>query len=260
MDPYQILQVPKTFSLDQLKSQYKRIALQYHPDRHKNNKEHALQMFKVVTSCYKHLIQEYNKQINDKSHEQLKMTFTSFNQPKELPVTEPETKFNVHRFNHVFDTVKTDTHMDHGYDKWMKEDPKKAVEEKNKVVKYTEPKPVEYGLEYYTLGVKKISDFSGENMSSSGLHFMDYRVAHTTDKIIDPSKVNQRKEFKSVEDLKVDRSTVTATMSPTDLANYIRAQKKQEIKENKRIQTLKEIDEKQFQNHQRASQLMLKSS
>lgn len=51
-DYYSVLGVSKTASDDEIKKAYRKAALQWHPDKNPNNKEHAEAMFKEVAEAY----------------------------------------------------------------------------------------------------------------------------------------------------------------------------------------------------------------
>ena len=58
IDPYKILEVSKNFTLDELKQQYKKIAIRVHPD--KGGSEY---MFNMVTDCFKKLMRGFKRRI-----------------------------------------------------------------------------------------------------------------------------------------------------------------------------------------------------
>ena len=72
MDPYKVLNVPKNFTLEQLREQYKRIALQVHPD-----KGGSSELFNMVTKCYKQLLKHQERKI-EKDFMELKKEFKQF--------------------------------------------------------------------------------------------------------------------------------------------------------------------------------------
>lgn len=64
-DYYQVLGVAKNASKDEIKSSYRRLALQYHPDRNKNDKA-AEEKFKEVTRAYEVLIDDEKRAAYDR--------------------------------------------------------------------------------------------------------------------------------------------------------------------------------------------------
>src|SRR5579885_3561378 len=62
-DYYEVLGVAKTASLDEIKKAYRKLALQYHPDRNKTKE--AEEKFKEVTKAYEVLSNEEKRKAYD---------------------------------------------------------------------------------------------------------------------------------------------------------------------------------------------------
>lgn len=286
IDPYKVLNVPQNYNAEILRSAYKRVALQAHPD--KGGSEY---LFKLVTQCYKYLAKELEKRENDKQHFELKQQQTK-QQASSKQQSQPShiqdmfytgTSFDREKFNKFFTSNKfNDEPIEVGYEEWMKTNKAKkppsyksssgdfqssfnAHFEKNaqvtkdnrQIIRYKEPEPLVScnKLAFFELGQDEISDFSGDNKSSRSLNFMDYRVAHTTTRLVDPSTV-KRKNFSSVTELEKDRESVRYTMTEKELAEYARQQRKVQSLEQKRQESLRAYDQKVEQFHQRLSGML----
>lgn len=51
-DPYKILNISYDASLDEVKKTYRKLAIQWHPDKNINNKEEAEEKFKIINEAY----------------------------------------------------------------------------------------------------------------------------------------------------------------------------------------------------------------
>ena len=272
VDPYKLLDVPKNFTMDQLKDAYKRMALKVHPD--KGGSEY---MFKLVTACYRTLSKEYNRRVSDRQYHELKADFakSQSQQPQRrmdnISLDAATKGFNLERFNKVFEENRLPSTADTGYGTFLKDS--KEVEQKNMfagkkfsreafnkqfdrhvaaasednkfVVKYKEPEPLlaTKKMSFVELGEESIDDFSGANTSRKNLNYMDLKIAHTTSRIVDPRNVEQRREYKSIEDLKTDRGNISYTLNDEDRYYYERKKKEEELMERKRMETIVKTDQ-----------------
>lgn len=258
INPYELLEVPKDFSLDQLKQSYKRIAMKVHPDKGGNE-----YMFNLVTVCFKALMKEYKRRISDKQHNELKQAFQklSVSQPKQAFMNE---RFDINKFNKIFNENKLDDVTDSGYDEWYKNEKTKEppkfrggsreafnqhfekhsvkVAPSKHVIKYEEPEAYwKSKLPCTELGVSSVSDFSGDNTSLKRLNFTDLKLAHSTSRIVDPSTV-QRDEYNSIDDIKRARGNIQYSMDDATKEKYEKKLRLQEEHERKRLVTQQERD------------------
>lgn len=74
VNPFKVLNVPKNFTLEQLRDQYKRIAISVHPDKGGSN-----ELFQLVTQCYKTLLNYFREREEEKTFLDLKNEFHKFN-------------------------------------------------------------------------------------------------------------------------------------------------------------------------------------
>lgn len=279
MDPYQVLGLSKKFTLQELKDKYKSIAIKVHPD-----KGGTEELFLLVTKCYKTLLQEYNRRVSEKEFHELK---ADFKKAQTTPVVPPpaashDRKFNIDKFNKVFSDNKLETAYDKGYRDWMSDEPVKDIAKPNKaftldtfntefdkttrvytnnkyIVKYQEPEPLitSKKIGYTELGEENVADFSGENTTKKNLNYMDYKVAHTTSKIVDPDILKSMKQYKNVEDLEMARSKISYDMEEDVMKAYQKKLKIEKLKEKQRIEALKKQEEMINDHYARVNMLML---
>lgn len=160
-------------------------------------------------------------------------------------------RFDQAKFNKFFDEnkLKDEVH-EQGYKDWMKENevaeaPKfrgsfnsqgfnshfeqnAQVAANNKhLIKYKEPEALVCSkrLGFTELGQDNVDDFSGENKSMRNLNFMDYRIAHTTTRMVDPTTVAKRQEFRNVQEFEKARANVAYHMTEQEMYEYHKKQK-----------------------------------
>lgn len=69
-DYYELLGVSKNANSDEIKKQYKKMAMKYHPDRNKENKEQAAAKFQEISNAYNVLTDPQKKNIYDQCGEE----------------------------------------------------------------------------------------------------------------------------------------------------------------------------------------------
>lgn len=289
MDPYNLLDVPKNFSLSQLKENYKRIALQVHPD-----KGGTEQLFQLVTKAYKLLLEEYNRRVSERQFHELKTDFqksVKIQQPYQQPAFQQASsagaassssdRFDVKRFNKIFDETRMQDITDKGYQDWMTEEtvPKQkqlknfnekafhrsfekqtAVDRNNKyIIPYKEPEPLLMSkkINFTEIGQEDIDDFSGDNTSRKNLNYMDYKVAHTTNRIVDPSLAKTIRQYKNIEELEQDRSQVRFQMNEEEMEEYLLQQKLEKIREQKRKDAVRRQEQALAEHYERVNRMTL---
>jgi curved DNA-binding protein CbpA len=135
MDPYKLLELPKNFTLEQLRSNYKRLALQLHPDKGNIQTDY---LFKMLTVAYKTLLKEYQAKLADKQYFDLrsdsKKTLETQRSDKyvmpELAVGSGQ-NFDTRKFNAIFENYRINEVHDDGYGSWMKPSDGKRREDIN---------------------------------------------------------------------------------------------------------------------------------
>jgi curved DNA-binding protein CbpA len=282
INPYKLLNVPENYSLEILKTAYKKAAFVSHPD--KGGSEY---LFNLVTDCYKYLAKELKRRESDKLHYELKKE--AQNGKKQMTSDKPNslqdmfysgTHFDQHKFNKFFDDNKfKEEQVDAGYQEWMatnniKATPKfkgggvsqfnehfdknvKLTTEQKQLSKWQEPQPIVASnkLVFSELGEGNVDDFSGENRTIKELNYMDYKVAHTTSRIIDPSSV-KRRSFANIQELERSRANVQYQMSEKDALKYAEKMNAIKAQEQQRREYMATYDRRLAQHYQRITGLL----
>ena len=282
IDPYKILGLSKGYTMNDLRSKYKSVALSVHPDKVPGNSDY---MFKIVTKCYKTLLHELNNRQSDKQFDVLKAGFGKETQLqyKNTNIESDESSFNIKKFNTAFETNKTPTVMDIGYTNWMEKTHVKDAPELKKninnarfneqfekhvdidrknnrqIMRYKEPEAMALSskLGFIEFGVDNIDDFSADNRSNRDLNYMDYRVAHSTSRLVDPSMMDKnRKEFKTIREIEESRSKIS-NFSQREMFDIEKKKISEKEKERKRVENQKNLDDINYSNFEKMNKLML---
>jgi hypothetical protein len=191
-------------------------------------------------------------------------------------------QFDQDKFNRFFEDNKlSDEVYDAGYKEWMEkhevneapqfrgsfnstgfnshfEKHAKVSRDTKQIMKYQEPEALVAvkRLGFTELGQDSIDDFSGENKSIKHLNYMDYKVAHTTSRIVDPSTVKQRQNFRNIQELEQARENVSYQMTEEEAAEYERRLRMQAKIDAQRKANLRARDDRVGQHYERLNGLL----
>lgn len=242
-----IFKLNTDYDLFELKERYKQLVRVHHPD-----KGGSQESFLYITRCYKYLYRELEKR-SEKTFDQLRSNAreteggTTHPVPKELRAKGEEfaRKFNAFYDKHGI----PDASASKGYDDFMANS---TVEVNNtvnfQVERYRPPSPQHLcgKMRFMDLGDHQEADFTGKNDVKNGLHFMDYKRAHTTGKLVDESVLHERESFRSFEDLKAKRESANFDMNEEEERRYTQEIRKNTRCELERQASIKNHDKKLF--------------
>ena len=264
IDPYEVFNISKKFTWNELKETYRKLAINTHPDKPGGNKD----VFNIITYCFEKLALEYKKRESDLSHIELKKQSKDYFDKIVSDKMPHPSIININRdggdnaelfsqkFNRNFEKCKIyDDEVEFGYGKNMDESSKiredikiekvinkKKIDNKSfndifnskvpinkQLVKYKEPEPLllSKSLQFTELGNKRPDDYSSSSIKkSNSLSYSDYMKAHEGTRLVDTEIIKNMKEFKSVEEYEIYRDNkAKIELSAKEL-------KQQEIKDN----------------------------
>jgi curved DNA-binding protein CbpA len=291
INPYEVLNVSKNFTWNELKEAYRKLAINTHPDKQGGNKD----LFNIITICFKKLGEELKRREDEKGHHDLKKQSNNYFHkmtndiiPHPSEVLAPNEKFTTDKFNKNFEKCKLyEEEIEFGYGSKMDESTKirediniEKLIKKNKIdnesfnelfnknvpvnkalIKYREPEPLilAKSLQFTELGGKRPDDYSSSIEKNSSLAYTDYMRAHDGTRLVDPRLMKNVKEFKSVDEYEAYRENkAKRTLS----ARELKAEELKKIKEKKaeeeRLERVKMYDKNIEKSYEKASQLFLR--
>lgn len=292
INPYEVLNVSKNFTWNELKEAYRKLAINTHPDKQGGNKD----LFNIITICFKKLGDELKRREDDKGHHDLKkqsndyfhkMTNNEHAHPSEV-LAPSDIKMTPTKFNKNFEKCKLyDEEIEFGYGSKMEVSTKvredisiEKLIKKNKIdnesfnnlfnknvpvnkalIKYREPEPLILAktLQFTELGGKRPDDYSSSIEKNSSLAYTDYMRAHDGTRLVDPSLMKNVKEFKSVDEYEAYRENKAKKVLSTRELKAEELKKMKEAKaEEERLERLKVYDKKVEKSYEKASQLFLR--
>jgi curved DNA-binding protein CbpA len=294
LDPYEVLEIPKNFTFEQLKYAYKATALLTHPDKEGGNKL----IFEFVTECFKLLAEEYKSRNANKTFLELKKQAKDYysNETNDY-VSEPSSaitgdSFN-EKFNKKFDMCRVeDEENDFGYGDMMTESSKNREDlsdintnlfsskkfdnqsfnsifmkhtpapARNEIIKYKDPEPLVLAksMNYTEIGGKKPDDYSSsaEKSGKHNLIYSDYKIAHSNTRLVDEESCSI-KNFKDVEEYQLYRNSKFNKALTDKEKKYFELKKNREEREEyERLERIKQTDAKIKMSNEKASRLFLK--
>ena len=288
LDKYEVLEIPKHFTWEQLKNAYKSTALLTHPDKEGGNRI----IFNFVTDCFKSLAEEYKSRDANKTFIELKKNANDYynNENKETVIPITGSNFN-EKFNKKFEMCKIDNEEeDFGYGDIMTDssndrddipDPKNLFETQkfdnssfnkifikhtlppppSQIIKYKDPEPLILAktMNYTEIGGKKPDDYSSsvEKSGKNNLIYSDYKMAYSNRRLVDDETFSI-KNFNNLEEYQAYRNSKFKKALTDKEKKYFEIKKQKEEKEEyERLERIKQNDIKIKLNNEKASRLFL---
>lgn len=290
LNPYEVLEVNKNFTWDELKNAYKDTALLTHPDKETGNQI----IFNFVTECFKTLANEYKSRNSNKSFFELKNDFkhTVNNDNNDIPPPITGANFN-EKFNKTFDMCRLDDeNNDFGYGDIMVESSIvrddfshsnlfnnskfdnnsfnkifvkniKPSTTQSEIIKYKDPEPLILAktINYTEIGAKKPDDYSSsaEKNTKNNLIYTDYKLAYSNTRLVnDIDLAKSIKDFKNLEEYEKYRNSKFKKKLTNEEIQYFENKKlKEEQEEYERLERIKQNDIRIKLNNEKASRLFL---
>jgi curved DNA-binding protein CbpA len=297
IDPYEVFNISKKFTWNELKETYRKLAINTHPDKPGGNKD----VFNIITYCFEKLALEYKKRESDLSHIELKKQSKDYFDKIVSDKMPHPSIININRdggdnaelfsqkFNRNFEKCKIyDDEVEFGYGKNMDESSKiredikiekvinkKKIDNKSfndifnskvpinkQLVKYKEPEPLllSKSLQFTELGNKRPDDYSSSSIKkSNSLSYSDYMKAHEGTRLVDTEIIKNMKEFKSVEEYEIYRDNkAKIELSTKELKQQEIKKLREEKEEQSRLERLKKYDKNVELSYEKANRLFLR--
>lgn len=284
MDAYQVLNVPRDFTIEQLRYNYKVLARKLHPDKcgARITQEQANQTFQLLTEAYRALLHEHGARQNNRPFHELRSNArppTTMNTDNESSshgsnrsshMSDPVKGFNPARFNQEFERNRLAVpDVDTGYEEWMKRTEPGAEDDGGKkrtaIMKYVDPTPLALvvrrgGVGFSELGVEHVADYSSNGQADArhgGINYTDYRVAHSTGKLLDESEIKARREFRNLDELQKHRANISYTMSDRRARAVAERARAEEEAEQRRAEVQARYDKQMAEHFDRVHRRLL---
>ena len=271
-----LFQLNENYSMDELKTAYRKVALRTHPDRPNGSKE----KFQLVTKCYFSLIESLKRREQSKSFDRLRNDSRDYyterakygqrydSQRGQNGMFNPNDKnFNSKLFNKVFEENKLYDPNDEGYEDWLKgtdDTPQPQVfsnkfnidvfnntfndykdsTSSTEIVEYKEPQAM---VSCNKMSYTEIDQHGKKNYTKAAekqneLGYSDLKSAYTkTNNLVNPNTVKY-KQYRDLDEYEQDRSNISFTMTPQQLREQAIQKQKEEEAERQRLQRIQQSD------------------
>jgi len=115
---------------------------------------------------------------------------------------------------------------------------------------------------YTSVDYKKTDDYSREydiqdGTSKQGIYYTDYKKAYSNTTLINPNSVQNRQEYKTIEDLELYREKQEFTITDEDRIQIEEKKKREEQEEYQRVQRLRQRDDQLTSHSAKVNRLLL---
>jgi len=288
IDALRLFQLPKNYTLEQLKQAYKKLAIKTHPDKPQGSK----QKFQLVTKSYFLLVEKYKKKQQDKQFMDLRNESQKYikkqRQNTGTNIHMDKEKFNPKLFNKLYEENRLDNPNDKGYEDWLRNgedisDQPKIFSDKfninvfnnmfekmkdqetdnanNEVVQYRQPNAIvsaERNMNYTDIDVygRHNTNFTKAAQGRDRLGYTDLKSAYTKTKLINTSQV-QMKQYRNLDELERERSNIDYEMSSQQIEMARRQKIEDERRERLRKERIRERDNQIAQTYTSIHKRML---
>ena len=187
LSPYVLLNLDNNSTMEDLKLKFKELVSIVHPDRGGNK-----QLFNILYNSYKQ-IENNIYQKEQKTQEELKDTFK--NESHNLLKNQNKIKFEINKFNKLFNENNSNDNNNIGYSNFLKDDIKKEATSNNKIIEFQIPESYNNSNYHCNLLVGSNNNFS------DSCEYSDIKEAYAPNKNIDTSTIEHlyNRDFKTIE-------------------------------------------------------------